>query len=326
MPVNDAALQHLAAMPGLQLVSLSRVECAPECGLRHLPPSITQLRYRNGHSLPPRLQQLTGLLSLELEFCNVPPTLLGSVTQLQALKLDGCWLLPSNSDVEDPYRDETQALVGVLPALSRLQDPTLVFRARMEFTDPLHRFDVLTASSRLTRLVVGSPFGSTPLPAGAVQQMFPVHQQQPQLQCLDISPAAWNYESDYFGPWCLDSAGLTRISSCCPGLRQLNITRTVHPDADLSGLLQLPSSCTSLSVGGAAFTEAATATLVQLTQLRDLSWRYTRGLTVTGLEQLTALDLNRLRVDCRVQCDWTQVELSCDQNKVRLAVRRVCHD
>lgn len=73
MPVNDAALQHLAAVPGLQRVSPSRVECAPECDLRHLPPSITQLRYRNGHSLPPQLQQLTGLLNLELEFATCHP-------------------------------------------------------------------------------------------------------------------------------------------------------------------------------------------------------------------------------------------------------------
>lgn len=116
----------------------------------------------------------------------MPPTRLGSVTQLQALKLHCCWLLPSNSD-EDAYWDETQALVGVLPALSRLQDLTLVFRSSMEFPHPSHRFDVLTASSRLTRLVVGSSFGSNPLPRGAVEQMFPVHQQQPQLQCLAIS-------------------------------------------------------------------------------------------------------------------------------------------
>jgi hypothetical protein len=43
------------------------------------------------------------------------------------------------------------------------------------------------------------------------------------------------------------------IASCCPELKQLNIVLNVNPDADIKGLLQLPQSCTSLIIGGAAF-------------------------------------------------------------------------
>lgn len=70
-----------------------------------------------------------------------------------------------------------------------------------------------------------------------------------------------------------------------------DIRNTVQPGADLSALLQLPDSCTSLVVGGAAFSDAAAVTVAQLTQLKDLRWCYSEQLTDTGLEQLTALDL-----------------------------------
>lgn len=318
LPVTDAALQHVTAMPGLQQVSLSRVGDAAECDLRHLPPSITQLCFQRGRSLPAQLQQLTGLVHLELDSCDLPPTLLGSVTQLQALNLHCCRLLPSNPGLLFDG-DNTQALLGGLRMLARLQVLSVVLSGASAYSGayPSPCFDALTAHSRLTQLVVGCAYGGCTLPRSAVWEMFPEHRQHPQLQGLEISAAACDNGCDYDAlHWVLCNVDLECIGSCCPGLRRLDITSTVWPvDADLSGLLQLPSSCTSLSVGGAALTDSTAATLAQLTQLQDLSWKRSRQLTVTGLEQLTALELNRLRADCRVHSSWTQVELSCDQHK-----------
>lgn len=73
------------------------------------------------------------------------------------------------------------------------------------------------------------------------------------------------------------------LLSCCSG-------------ADLSGLLQLPQSCTTLSVGGAVFDDKAMSVIMQLTQLEVLCVHDSPGFTDAGLEQLTGLDLWRLFV------------------------------
>jgi hypothetical protein len=61
-------------------------------------------------------------------------------------------------------------------------------------------------------------------------------------------------------------------------------------------LLQLPQTCTSLDVGGAAFSDDAAPLLAQLTQLRELSWTHSPGFTEAGLEQLVGMDLDELHV------------------------------
>jgi hypothetical protein len=66
--------------------------------------------------------------------------------------------------------------------------------------------------------------------------------------------------------------------------------------ADLSGLLELPQSLSSLCGGGAAFDDEAAAVLGRLTQLKDLCLSWAPGFTDAGLEQLTDLDLARLFV------------------------------
>jgi hypothetical protein len=81
-------------------------------------------------------------------------------------------------------------------------------------------------------------------------------------------------------------------------------------------LLQLPGSCTSLHVGGAAFTDAACAVLLQLTQLRDVGFSWCPEFTDVGLEQLTQLDLQRCVVyNCGVSqqvCPDDLLELRSD--------------
>ena len=101
IPMRPEAMQQLGGMQGLQRVSLEQGNYMPMCELQHLPSSITQLHITGRRfdipdepSMPPQLQQLAGLLQLELHYCAVPPTVLGGFTRLQALKLQYCTLLP----------------------------------------------------------------------------------------------------------------------------------------------------------------------------------------------------------------------------------------
>lgn len=266
-PLSDAAVQQLAAMQGLRQVGLAHVQHMPVCDLQRMPNSITKLRLNNYHygeeepSLPPQLQQFTALLHLHLQNCVLPPSLLGSVTQLQTLHLDMGTLLPINP--EDDFETEgTAALLDVLPKLARLRELRLESVHLDTTSIAAQRFSALTAPSHLTTLVVQAADGAgAPLPKGAIQHMFPAHRRRPQLQWLEISTADCDTDA-----WCIDSAGLSSIVSCCRALELLDISYSVQPGADLSLLLQLPDSCVELYVGGAAFPDAAAAVVVQLTQ------------------------------------------------------------
>jgi hypothetical protein len=327
MPLSDAAVQQLAEMQGLRRVSLSDMDPMPACKLQLLPNSITHLWF-SGPQLP-QLQQLTRLLQLELVACRVLPTLLGSA--VQTLKLSSCRLLAS----DDPHTERTAALLDVLPKLARLQELELLSTTLVATSAFPEHFAALAAPSHLTRLVVHSePFHeAAPLPKGAAQHMFPAHRRQLQLRWLAISA-----DSTDTNDWCIDSADLASISSCCPRLQLLDIHGTVQPGADVSVLLQLPDSCTLLAVGGAAFSDAAAATVAQLAQLKHLGWQDSGQLTDTGLEQLTALDLRHLSVHkCGLSAEvctspgevdlsgWgRQVCVSCD-SLLPATVLRVVH-
>jgi hypothetical protein len=64
----------------------------------------------------------------------------------------------------------------------------------------------------------------------------------------------------------------------------------------MSGLLHLPDSCTSLLIGGSAFTDAVAPVLAQLTQLEYLCVRKAPGFADAGLLQLVEMDIWRLYV------------------------------
>lgn len=59
--------------------------------------------------------------------------------------------------------------------------------------------------------------------------------------------------------------------------------------ADVSALLKLPQQSQDLGVGGQAFGDKAVEVVAQLTQLTQLHWTGSPGLTHAGLAQLTAL-------------------------------------
>jgi hypothetical protein len=291
-------------MQGLRQVRLSHVPHTPVFDLQCLPSSITQLSYCDLRStseavaepsLPPQLPQLTALLHLDLQSCRLPPTLLGSMTQLQTLHLSSCTPLRSGGT------GGAEALLAGLANLLHLQDLHLCCPSWDLRGVAPQRFSALTASSHLTRLAVEA--GPAPLVEGAAQHMFPAPGQQGLLRELVINAVA----STENASGCIDSADLVSIVSNCSALQHLDICNTVQPGADLSALLQLPGSCTALLVGGAALGDAAAATVAQLAQLRHLEWFYSRQLTDAGLEQLTALDLERLSVDtCAGAPTWTR--------------------
>jgi hypothetical protein len=237
IPMSDAAVQQLCGMQGLQQVLLEHVDHMFPSDLQPLPSNITRLFLRgirggtgipDSHpSLPPQLPQLAGLLQLVLGTCNIPPTVLSAFTHLQVLKLLHCTLLPVPPDSEY-HTAGTAALLDALAQMTRLQDLHLSLQELDTISTAPQRFAALTASTHLTQLVL-KPDEVKPLAQGAVQHMFPAGRLLPLLQHLTISPTAdqphdWEEEE-----WCIDGADISRIASCCPGLRRLNIFLSVRP-------------------------------------------------------------------------------------------------
>lgn len=158
-------------------------------------------------------------------------------------------LLPTTYDNCHNNTEGTTALLAALAALQSLQHLHLQLGELDTVRVPAQQFSTLTTSSHLTELAIDSN-NLSPLPPGAARHMFPTGRQLPLLQRLTISPT--EIDTDPPGPneWCIDSADIASICKGCPGLRFLDIFGTVRPGADLSELLQLPQSCTSLLMGG----------------------------------------------------------------------------
>jgi hypothetical protein len=297
-PFSDAAMQQTAAMQRLRHISIEQISHMQMTGreLQHLPSSITRLQLHCDFfeiaSLPPELPQLSGLLQLDVTWCAFAPSVLSSMTHLQLLHLVHCEFLPMIADIN--HTEGTTAFLGVLASLTCLQDLELCIDNWDAVNVAPQHFAALTASSHLTQLALTQEDDVT-LPIGAVQHMFPPGRQM-QLLEVAIGTIISEIEQLEADEWCMDSADITRVIQACPQLQLLDIRNSVRQGADLSGLLQLPESCKTLIVAGAAFADAAVPLVVQLTQLKLLSWSWSRGFTDAGLEQLTALDLTHLDV------------------------------
>lgn len=321
---------HQLVPPALALRVLYKSHtqlCRPcTCCLQGLTSSITKLHLRDQRyfvdgeravphpSLPAQMQHLSDqLLHLNLDACTFYPMVLANFTNLQHLQLTNCALLAApapNADADAIEQaaavaalqaangvgqpEGTAALLQALQALTQLQHLQLELPAMDADTQLPESFAALTASSQLTHLCVRRE-GKQPLARGAMQHMFAAGRQYPHLKNVLVTMPLDQYELVQPAHWCLDSADLASMFSCCPAIEDLNIVGVVQPDTDLSVLRQLPESCWMLLVGGAGFTDAAASVLAQLTQLQDLGWCNSPGLTDVGLEQLTALtDLSRL--------------------------------
>ena len=251
MPMSEVAMQQLGCMQGLQEVFLEHVDHMPLCDLQHLPSSITQLHFRGNtfqtgpstSSIPPQLQQLAGLLRLELYGCAVLPNVLGAFTCLQALKLFCCRLLPAPAELDDDderfgYETEgTAALLGALAGMTCLQDLELALDGLDTVSTAPQRFAALTASTQLTRLAI-YPMDCIPLAKGAAQHMFPAGRQLPLLQELAIAQEVTGSGS---ARWCLDGTDINGIATCCTGLRELNIAHCVESGVSVCVDSSLPA-------------------------------------------------------------------------------------
>lgn len=148
----------------------------------------------------------------------------------------------------------------------------------------IEQWSAVTVSTQLTRLDLES-LGKQPLPQLAPAYLFPPGRTLPHLQTLRLSPEC----ADDQEGWCLDGDDLRLIMSACPALKVLHIASVVREDADVSALMQLPHCCTSLRIGGDAFTDATVGLIAQLTSLRELCWLDSWGFSDVGLQQLSML-------------------------------------
>jgi hypothetical protein len=223
---------------------------------------------------------------------------LGSMTMLTKLQLDCCKLADE---------DGASGFLAAVRGMRQLQHFALyVARELLRGAEP-HTRAALTASDELTYLKIDTPY-ALPLPATALQHMFPAGRQLPRLQHLVV----YSGESRWLDEDWITAAELSGLVGACPALTHLDLIRVLAADADVSALLQLPQQCQYLGVGGPAFGDRAAGVLAQLAQLTALRWA--RGgiteasdLTYAGLAQLTALHaLDRLlieeqqpSIDCR---------------------------
>jgi hypothetical protein len=227
-PPSNEALMVTSTMQRLQQVTLKDTKRVPYGNLRQLPSSITELQLlgwtRSMSNLPPELPQLSGLQQLKVHSCTVPPSVLGSITQLQGLHLECCAL------DNQPGHNSTAALLEVLPKLTCLQDLHLDLQGFDCGSIAAQHFSALTARSHMTHLALTAD-QQMPVPEGAVQHMFPRGSQMPFLQHLRVSPES-SIPFSLTGS-CMDSTDLGHIITCCPGLRCMDIRSSIEPNADV---------------------------------------------------------------------------------------------
>jgi hypothetical protein len=257
-----------------------------------------------------QLQHLTALVDLRLSFLALSAAELTNATQITRLMLEGCNFLPSGQGSNAAPSAGVSALLSAVAGFKHLQHLELL-ELHLGFADdlPLQRFAALTAAPQLTYLEISEEEGFRPLPDGAVRHMFP-HGRQLKLRQLLLLPSRGSrgppppYENE---SCCITGAELHRITSSCPELQLLSIAGAVRPAGDMPGLLQLPASCTELCIGGRAMSNAVVPVVRQLTQLHQLQWFDSPGLTDVGVEQLTVLTGLRV-LDVR-QCNGLSEEL-----------------
>jgi hypothetical protein len=280
----ETPAQHILALPAASLTALP-VDLR---GIRKVPEDMLAV----GDSL----SSLVCLQKLKLTQTGLSPVALASLSRLTRLQLYGCWSRRRGNHEESQAGSEhsVPALLAAIGGMHQLQHLELEGEDDCLHTlgQPVH-CAALTASSQLTHLQIWR-WVDQPLPGTAVQHMFPAGRQLSQLQQLVLSGAE---EEDSEGG-CITTDDLHSIVGACPALRCLSIPGVLAAGADVSALLQLPSTCASLALGGYAVGDEAAGVVAQLTQLTALDWSESPGLTDAGLQLLTALEaLETLRVE-----------------------------
>lgn len=299
LSLNDAVLSKLSCLQRLRSFDLQATH--PVTGLtRHcladLPSSVTCLSVSEDgggerlYVLPPALPHLHNLHTLFLTSAKVPAVLLQSLPELRVLHIEECALLHYNELVGayhyDNYAAATQDLLSALTTLTKLEDLTIMRLYNWDsWYVPPEAFAALTASTLLKDFSIVAEDGS-PLPIGAIDHMFPTGKRLPAIKSFALEADGMG-DPDMAYNWCLTSADLHKIALACPAVQWVHLDCVLEP-GDVTPLLQL-RSCSRMTVGGVAFSDAAVAVVTQLTQLTNLEWKTAPGLTDVGLQQLTAL-------------------------------------
>jgi hypothetical protein len=289
----DAVKQMLQGMPNLAHLKLA---CAgDDANLIPALPALSLTALTLGldweserPNFPDSASQLVHLRTLALHRAVYSPSALAGLTLLTQLSLRSCQPAPPGLDAATAFLEAVRGMrhlqhLAVVEAydaeaLYGVSDEDVAF---LRAADP-RACAALTAASQLTCLEICCEYGQ-PLPAAALQHMFPAGTQLSRLQHLMVSA------SDYEHAGGIRSADLRSAVGACPALHHLSLHGVLAADVDVDVLLELPSTWRSLAVGGAAFGDRAVPVIAQLTQLTSLQWGGSPGLMAAGLVPLTQL-------------------------------------
>jgi hypothetical protein len=243
------------------------------------------------------LAEMQLLTRLEVTGCaQLDPAALAGKTQIRHLEFD-CSIIaaaptaPAAAALQVPQQAAAAAagvsqLLGDLQELQQLTHLRFGATAFRDGNHPAAEFSALTASSKLQHLDISNCV----LPTGVWQHLFPDDKQLPLMQCLDISWVTHTPDSKLSSN--ADFEG-SRIVSCCPSLKYVNMLRLQYSAEELTPLQRL-SGLQTLCIGSLGANEGVEA-ICQLTGLRVLELRAPDVgdwllLELTQLKQLTRLD------------------------------------
>lgn len=251
----------------------------------HFPSSLTALRVGDlrgvffgwrGPDLPWSVSTLTNLQELAACHVAVCPTALAGLAQLRDLQLRHSTFLPPQPTTSG-VAVGASALLSSLSGMRKLQHLSVISQQSGLTDAQASEFAALTASSQLTYLQVAAVEGQ-PMPAAALQHMFPAGKQLPLLQHVSLSCDEAGAEAGH-----CTGADLRSMFSACPGLCSLDVTGLLHPDIDYDTWLDLPPTCCSLRVGGEELGDEFAGVMARLTHLTCLHWINSPDLTNAGV-------------------------------------------
>lgn len=340
-------MQHITAMEELKSLSVTfgpGILADPRACT--LPPSLTTLAVDLVASPEPpsepcprflaTVPQLNNLQELQLYPCTFSPQDMADLTQLVSLRLDYCNLLPRDPDDVEPGSGYdcagTIALMSALLKLHELQSivlnlPTLDTYVGRTLGVAQH-CSALTTSPCLTSLRTNPGYEVRPLPIFAVQHMFPRGKTSP-LKELELGSLVSNdlsllNSASGLCPFVDDD--LDNIVAACTGLTTLSLVSSIYGHFELPALRKLPSTTVELSLGGKVCRDKAAALVAELTQLTSLEWLCAPEFTDEGLQKFTALtSLDRLWVAMcpgisKRVCEGDELKLHSDDTKVRITL------
>jgi hypothetical protein len=257
----------------------------------HFPSSLTALRVGDldvgmeAPDLTGSISALTSLRELAAARVSVCPSALTSLTQLRDLQLHYFTFPPPESDNPAGAADggSASALLSALSGMLQLQRLSVINEQNALAGANASQFSALTASSQLTHLQVTAR-EQQPLPSAALQHMFPGGKQLPLLQHVALSTYGPGAEPGNLTV-AVTAEELSSMFSACPGLCSLNITGFLYPDTAYDALLELPSTCCSLCIGGEDLDDEAAGVIAQLTHLTCLDWTNSPDLTDAGVSR-----------------------------------------